>query len=95
MLSCLDGTYHQSVSYLGTQRLSHVLSWTYTVSQDRQGQYDCPSSQKLKFQDQLHMFRSNLGIGLGLVERLNLSATFSEPKSLTLLSTTFEDPYSL
>ena len=70
------------------------LSWTYTVSQARQGQCDCLSSQKLQYQNLLHMFRPSLGLGLGLVERLD-AAIFSELKSLTLLSTTFQDPYSL
>ena len=95
MLSCLDSTYHQSVRYMGTQGLLPVLSMTYTVSQVRQGQYDGVSSQKPRYQDLLHMFRPNLGIGLGLFERLNLLTIFSELKSLTLLPTTFEDPYSL
>ena len=95
MLSFLDSTDHQSVRYLGTQGILLVLSWTYTVSQAQQGQYDFLSSQKLKYQDLLHISRSNLGIGLGLFETLNLSAIFSELKSLTLLPTTFEDPYSL
>ena len=52
-------------------------------------------SQKLNCQSLLHMSRPNLGIGLGLVERLHLSAAFSELRSLTLLFMTFQDPYSL
>ena len=84
MLSCLDSTYHQSVRYLQTQGLFTCFELDF---------YSKSGFQKLKYQDLLHMLRQNLGIGL--VERLNLSAIFSELKSLTLLSTTLEDPYSL
>ena len=93
ILSCLGITCHQSVRYLGTRRLLHVFSWAYTVSEAWQGQYDCFSSQKLKYQDLLNDI-SWQHLGIGLVEGLNLSAIFSESKPPTLLSTTLEDPYS-
>ena len=69
-------------------------------SQAWQGVYNCLWSQKLKYEDLLHdMSRPHLGISQELVEELrellNMSVILSEPKTLTLSSTTLENLYSL